>query len=110
MLKAKLGMLDNAARLYSKRHIEFDTDEERTTSYQLATQSIVLLKNGNVDGNKETLLPLTAEKLSALGGRVMLTGPNANSMWALRRLYIPGYALFFEKQKRRAHIVPNMCF
>lgn len=44
MLKAKLGLLDNTARLYSNGHIEFDTDEERATSYKLATQSIVLLK------------------------------------------------------------------
>ena len=107
MLKAKLGMLDNAARLYSKRHIEFDTDEERTTSYQLATQSIVLLKNGNVDGNKETLLPLTAEKLSALGGRVMLTGPNANSMWALAGDYTFQAMRYFWKNKEESAYRPK---
>ena len=68
MLKARLGMLDNTARLYSNGHIEFDTEEERATSYQLAAQSIVLLKNDSVADSEEAILPLTAEKLSRLQG------------------------------------------
>ena len=69
-LKAKLGLFDENADLYSAEHIEFDTPEERQTSYELATQSVVLLKN---DGT----LPLKK------GGKIALTGPNANSMWAM---------------------------
>mgnify|MGYP004448479681 CR=1 FL=1 len=68
--KALLGMLDEGAKLYETGHIEFDTDEERALSYELATQSVVLLKN---DG----ILPLNKPC------KVLLTGPNANTMWAM---------------------------
>lgn len=110
MLKAKLGLLDNTARLYSDGHIEFDTDEERATSYQLAAQSIVLLKNGNIGSDNKPILPLTAEKLSKLGGRVFLTGPNANSMWALAGDYTFQAMHYFGKVKRKVLCVQNMCF
>lgn len=83
MLKARLGMLDDDAPLYSEGHIQLDTKEERATSYQLACQSVVLLKNAPAAGSEEAILPLNAEKLSMLGGRVFLTGPNANQMWAM---------------------------
>lgn len=69
--KARVGMLDKQPDLYSTAHIEFDTPEERQTAYQLAAQSIVLLKN---DG----ILPLSTSH-----SKVFLTGPNANSMWAM---------------------------
>ena len=69
-LKARLGMLEENAVLYSEDHIEFDTPEERQTAYDLASQSVVLLKN---DG----ILPLESP------GKIALTGPNANSMWAM---------------------------
>ncbi len=68
-LKAQLGLFDKDRKLYAEGHIEADTKEERETAYILATQSVVLLKN---DG----ILPLKA-------GNVLLTGPNANSMWAM---------------------------
>lgn len=110
MLKARLGMLDNTARLYSNGHIQFDTDEERATSYQLATQSVVLLKNGHVDGDKEALLPLSTEKLSRLGGRVFLTGPNANSMWALAGDYTFQAMHYFWKRKEESPLRPKYVF
>ncbi len=69
-LKAKLGLLDKNVKLYEEGHIEFDTPEERATAYQLATQSVVLLKN---DGT----LPLIRPE------KIFLTGPNAHSMWAM---------------------------
>ena len=68
-LKAQLGLFDKDRKLYAEGHIQPDTKEERETAYTLATQSVVLLKN---DG----ILPLKT-------GNVMLTGPNANSMWAM---------------------------
>ncbi len=68
-LKAQLGLFDKDRKFNADGHIEADTKEERETAYKLATQSVVLLKN---DGT----LPLKA-------GNVMLTGPNANSMWAM---------------------------
>lgn len=110
MLKARLGMLDNTARLYSNGHIEFDTEEERVTSYQLATQSIVLLKNDSVADSEEAILPLTAEKLSRLGGRVFLTGPNANSMWALAGDYTFQAMHYFWQNKEESPLHPKYVF
>lgn len=69
-LKAQMGLLDKDVKLYEEGHIEFDTPEERETAYQLATQSVVLLKN---DGT----LPLIRPE------KIFLTGPNAHSMWAM---------------------------
>lgn len=110
MLKARLGMLDNTARLYSNGHIEFDTEEERATSYQLAAQSIVLLKNDSVADSEEAILPLTAEKLSRLGGRVFLTGPNANSMWALAGDYTFQAMHYFWQNKEESPLHPKYVF
>ena len=69
--KALLGLFDENVPLYSTEHIELDSDAERNTAYQLASQSVVLLKNDGV-------LPLKGEKKN-----VALVGPNANSMWAM---------------------------
>jgi len=110
MLKGRLGMLDNTARLYNNGHIEFDTDEERTTSYRLAAQSIVLLKNDTLADSKEAILPLTAEKLSRLGGRVFLTGPNANSMWALAGDYTFQAMHYFWQNKEESPLHPKYVF
>lgn len=110
MLKARLGMLDNTARLYSNGHIEFDTEEERATAYRLAAQSIVLLKNDTVADSEEAILPLTAEKLSRLGGRVFLTGPNANSMWALAGDYTFQAMHYFWQNKEESPLHPRYVF
>lgn len=69
-LKAKLGLLDKNPKLYETGHIEFDSDAERQTAYTLATQSVVLLQNNGI-------LPLKQPS------KVLLTGPNANGMWAM---------------------------
>ena len=69
-MKARLGMLDADAPLYAEGHIEFDSPEERQTAYDLASQSVVLLKNNGI-------LPLKDSK------KIALTGPNASSMWAM---------------------------
>lgn len=69
-LKAKLGLLDKNPKLYETGHIEFDSDAERQTAYMLATQSVVLLQNNGI-------LPLKQPS------KVLLTGPNANGMWAM---------------------------
>jgi len=73
--KALAGLLDENPVLYSKDKIVFDTPKERQTAYTLATQSIVLLKN---DG----ILPLSADKATDRPN-IFLTGPNANTMWAM---------------------------
>lgn len=110
MLKARLGMLDNTARLYSNGHIEFDTEEERVTAYRLAAQSIVLLKNDTVAESGEAVLPLTAGKLSRLGGRVFLTGPNANQMWALAGDYTFQAMHYFWQRKEESPLHPKYVF
>lgn len=82
--KAMVGLLDAEPNLYSTGDIKFDTQEERRTAYKLAVQSIVMLENGTPDA---PTLPLTVEKLRALSPnrqpRILLTGPNANTMWAM---------------------------
>lgn len=110
MLKARLGILDNTARLYDNGHIEFDTEEERATAYRLAAQSIVLLKNDTTADGREPILPLTAEKLSRLGGRVFLTGPNANSMWALAGDYTFQAMHYFWQKKEESPLHPRYVF
>ena len=85
-LKARLGLLDEQPVLYQKGNITFDTPEERETAYRLASQSVVLLKN---DG----ILPLSAPK------RIALTGPNANTMWAMLGDYTyQGMSMFWHRR------------
>lgn len=81
-LKARLGMLDENPVLYAEGHIEFDTPEERQTAYEMATQSVVLLKNDGV-------LPLKEPQ------KIALTGPNANSMWAMMGDYTYKAMIYF---------------
>ena len=69
-IKFRLGLFDQDAYLYSKEDIQLDTPEERQTAYDIATQSVVLLENNGV-------LPLKDVK------NVLVTGPNANSIWAM---------------------------
>ncbi len=69
-IKFRLGLFDQDAYLYSKEDIQLDTPEERQTAYDIASQSVVLLENNGV-------LPLKDVK------NVLVTGPNANSIWAM---------------------------
>ncbi|MFA7042647.1 MAG: glycoside hydrolase family 3 N-terminal domain-containing protein, partial [Bacteroidales bacterium] len=95
-LKADLGLLDKNPVLYQKGPIELDTPEERATAYELATQSVVLLKNNGA-------LPLKDFR------KIAVTGPNANSMWAMLGDYsYPGMAYFwhrFTPSSETPHIV-----
>ena len=78
--KFRAGLFDKDAYLYSHEDIQLDTPEERQTAYDIATQSVVLLENngvlplGNGKGEEKS------EKLN-----ILLTGPNANSIWAMLR-------------------------
>ena len=84
--KFRAGLFDKDAYLYSKEQIVLDTPEERKTAYDIATQSVVLLENNGI-------LPLKKEKLN-----VLLTGPNANSMWAMCGDYsFPAMTYFWKK-------------
>ena len=108
--KYRCGLFDKSPYLYAKGDIKLDTPEERQTSYEIATQSIVLLKNDTSPGlpKGEVLLPLTQEKLLSLSagspllgrgrGRLLLTGPNANTMWAMCGDYsFPAMTYFWKK-------------
>ena len=68
--KFRAGLFDENPYLYSNEQIVLDTPEERKTAYEIATQSVVLLENNGI-------LPLKDVK------SVLVTGPNANSMWAM---------------------------
>ena len=68
--KFRAGLFDKDPYLYSTEQIVLDTPEERQTAYDIASQSVVLLENNGV-------LPLKNAK------NILLTGPNANSIWAM---------------------------
>lgn len=106
-LKGRLGMLDKSPYLYSREKVEFDTPEERALARKLATQSMVLLKNCNAPDASYPILPLNAEKLASLGGRIMLTGPNANSMWALAGDYSFHAMRYFWKNIEESPLHPE---
>ena len=90
--KAELGLFDKNVPLYTTEHIELDTPEERQTAYDLASQSVVLLKNNGV-------LPLAnnpSNSSNPSNSKIFLTGPNANTMWDVRRLQLSFDALLLE--------------
>jgi len=95
--KLRAGLLDKDAYLYSTETIVLDTPEERQTAYQIATQSIVLLEN------PKKVLPLNESyqnPFAAMGKQptILLTGPNANSMWAMCGDYsFPAMTFFWKK-------------
>ena len=70
-LKVHLGLLDKDAKLYETGDLNLDTSDQRSTSYELACQSVVMLKNNGIlpvsDGSKN----------------IALVGPNANTFWCM---------------------------
>lgn len=70
-LKAQLGLLDKNPNLYQQGNLNLDPPADRKTAYELACQSIVMLKN---DGT----LPLKKENK-----KIALVGPNANTFWCM---------------------------
>ena len=85
--KFRAGLFDKDAYLYSDEDIQLDTPEERQTAYDIATQSVVLLENNGV-------LPLKDVK------NVLLTGPNANAIWAMCGDYTyPAMSYFWKKKE-----------
>ena len=94
--KFRAGLFDKNPYLYSTGEIQLDTPEERQTSYDIATQSIVLLENNGT-------LPLKNAK------NILLTGPNANSMWAMCGDYsFPAMTYFWkmiEKDLDHPHVI-----
>ena len=86
--KWRAGLLHaQPSNLYESGEIKLDTPEERQTAYDIATQSVVLLQNNGV-------LPLKDIK------NVLLTGPNANSIWAMCGDYTyPAMSYFWKKKE-----------
>ena len=83
--KFRAGLFDKDPYFYSKEKIVLDTPEERQTAYDIASQSVVLLENNGI-------LPLKEAK------KILLTGPNANSMWAMCGDYsFPAMTYFWKK-------------
>ena len=84
--KIRAGLFDKDAYLYTTEKIVLDTPEERQTAYDIASQSVVLLENNGV-------LPLTARS-------IFVTGPNANSPWAMCGDYTyPAMSYFWKKME-----------
>ena len=83
--KFRAGLFDKDAYLYSTEQIALDTPEERQTAYDIASQSVVLLENNGI-------LPLKDTK------NILLTGPNANTMWAMCGDYsFPAMTYFWKR-------------
>ena len=90
--KLRAGLMDKDAYLYSTEQIQLDTPEERQTAYDIAVQSIVLLENNGV-------LPIT-NPLPSNPRTILLTGPNANSLWAMCGDYsYPAMSYFWKKME-----------
>jgi len=83
--KFRSGLFDENPYLYSSEKIILDTPEERRAAYYIASQSVVLLENNGV-------LPLKDVK------NVLVTGPNANSIWAMCGDYTyPAMSYFWKR-------------
>ena len=96
--KFRSGLFDENPYLYSSEKIILDTPEERRAAYDIASQSVVLLENNGV-------LPLKDVR------NILVTGPNANSIWAMCGDYTyPAMSYFWKRvedidQQDQPHIV-----
>ena len=82
-VKARCGLLDPDPVYFKEGPLEMDPAESRQTAYDLAAESVVLLKNDGV-------LPLES------GKTIALVGPNADSVWGMLGDYTyPSMQLFF---------------
>ncbi|MCR4854267.1 MAG: glycoside hydrolase family 3 C-terminal domain-containing protein, partial [Prevotella sp.] len=93
--KFRAGLFDKNPYLYSKETITLDTPEERQTAYEIATQSVVLLENNGT-------LPLKQ------GQKILLTGPNANTMWAMCGDYTYPAMSYFWKMEEKPLDLPHV--
>ena len=101
--KFRAGLFDKNPYLYSTEKIVLDTPEERQTAYEMATQSVVLLENNGILPLANSLQP-NAKTLN-----ILLTGPNANTMWSMCGDYsFPAMSYFWkriEKDLDHPHII-----
>ncbi len=94
--KFRAGLMDQNPYLYTTEQITLDTPEERQTAYDIATQSVVLLENNGI-------LPL-----KAANSKILLTGPNANSIWAMCGDYTYPAMSYFWKKKEQVEDSPHI--
>ncbi len=90
--KFRAGLFDKNPYLYSTEKIVLDTPEEHQTA-EMATQSVVLLENKGI-------LPISAnnQQPNAKTLNILLTGPNANTMWAMCGDYsFPAMSYFWKR-------------
>ena len=96
--KFRAGLFDKTPYLYSKEKVQLDTKQDRQTAYDIASQSIVLLENNGI-------LPLASDAgshASAKARNIFLTGPNANSIWAMCGDYsFPSMFYFWQAWKKK---------
>lgn len=84
-MKGRLGLLESSPVLYEEGDLDLNKSEYERLAYEMAAQSVVLLKNDGV-------LPLDSAK-----SRVALVGPNAHSCWAMFGDYTyPAHHTFFQ--------------
>ena len=87
MLKARAGLLEENPTFCAEGSLELDSPEGRRIAYEIASQSIVLLKN-------EGILPLKGSE------KIALVGPNANSVWSMLGDYtFPSMQIFFHRRE-----------
>lgn len=94
-VKAELGLLKKNPNLYEEGDLNIDSPEERQVAYELATQSVVMLRNNGI-------LPIRDAKT------ITLTGPNANSMWAMLGDYTYQSMRFFWQEHIEDNIHPRI--
>ena len=94
-LKYSLGLMDKGARLWADGHLDFDRPEERKLTYDLATQSVVLLQN---DG----ILPIKGQR------KILLTGPNSDGIWAMCGDYTYQSMKFFWRKQMPSFFNPKI--
>ena len=104
--KFRAGLFDKDAYLYSKEDIHLDSPEERQTAYDIASQSVVLLENNGIlplNNSHSTLHTPPSTKT------ILITGPNANSIWAMCGDYTyPAMSYFWKRVEdtpKEPHIV-----
>ena len=87
MLKARAGLLAPSPKFFEEGPLNLDPPENRQLAFDIAAESVVMLKN---DG----ILPLRE------GLKVALVGPNANSYWSMLGDYtFQSMQLFFHRHE-----------
>ena len=87
LLKARAGLLEENPVFCADGPLDTDSPDNRRLAYEIASRSVVLLKN-------EGVLPLAGTE------KIALVGPNANSVWSMLGDYtFPSMQLFFHRRE-----------